>query len=232
MGDNQLCTMMIGIAIVGIWWWAFTLFPLKSFNQICLDVRKLPEAFRFLVGCFMLADSTIMIMTVASLLAQAVINMDEDQMAIGILIVPTTSMIGAFGLWMVQERFNYQTRTLALVAFYTLVAYFGIINGASIALTRAQFVELCPLGMEAEFFSLFRITDKGSAFIGPLVAAGINTTLHNLRYAYVWCPSLLFLSGVLFHWCNTKKGREDVPKMSTLSGVTSDDPAGKPKAFL
>ncbi|ORX66029.1 MFS general substrate transporter [Linderina pennispora] len=253
--EDQMYAMMIGSAVVGLWWllalvpplpagtnkW---MFPLKSFKQTCLDVWKLPETLKFLVGC---------------LFAQSVINMDETSLAIGVLIAPITSMIGAFGFSLLQERFNYRTRTLILVVifmssllgiyviigfgttawgfnhsaeFYPLVAYFGIINGASIALTRAQFVELCPPGMEAEFFSLFRITDKGSAFIGPLVAAGINTASHNLRYAYVWCFALFFVSGVFFFWCNPKKGREEAIELGRQNGFSEENLGAKPKAFL
>ncbi|KAJ1958858.1 Autophagy protein 22 [Linderina pennispora] len=279
--EDQMYAMMIGSAVVGLWWLLFTvypmlqlqerpgpplpagtnkwMFPLKSFKQTCLDVWRLPETLKFLVGWFMLADSMNTIMTVTSLFAQSVINMDETSLAIGVLIAPITSMIGAFGFSLLQERFNYRTRTLILVVvfmssllgiyviigfgttawgfnhsaeFYPLVAYFGIINGASIALTRAQFVELCPPGMEAEFFSLFRITDKGSAFIGPLVAAGINTASHNLRYAYVWCFALFFVSGVFFFWCNPKKGREEAIELGRQNGFSEENLGAKPKAFL
>ncbi|KAJ1948482.1 Autophagy protein 22, partial [Linderina macrospora] len=136
MKDNQLYAMMIGSAIVGIWWWVFTiypmfqlkerpgpplspeqnqwLFPLYSFKQTCQDVWRLPETLKFLVGWFLLADSMNTVNTVTSLFAQTVINMDEDLMAIGILVAPITSMIGAFGFSLLQERFNYRTRTLIL----------------------------------------------------------------------------------------------------------------------
>ncbi|KAI8322927.1 MFS general substrate transporter, partial [Martensiomyces pterosporus] len=257
MSNDQLYAMMVGSAIVGVWWLVFSVYPyfhlrdrpgpplpegtnklvlpIKSFKQTCMDVWHLPETLKFLVGWFLLADSMNTVNTVTSLFAQTVLNMDESLLAVAILIAPITSMMGAFGFCLVQERFNLRTRTLILVVcvlcilmgvyvmvgfgttawglrhsaeLFPLVAYFGIVNGATIALTRAQFVELCPPGMEAEMFSLFRVTDKGSAFIGPLVAAGINSATHNLRFAYVWCFALFIAATVFFYWCDPKKGRD------------------------
>ncbi|KAI8319910.1 MFS general substrate transporter [Martensiomyces pterosporus] len=278
---DQMYAMMIGSAIVGLWWAVFTIypfmflkdrpgpplpegtnklmFPLNSFKKTCADVWQLPETLKFLVGWFLLADGMNTCMNITSLFAQTVLNMDENLMAIAILMAPITSMIGAFGFSYIQERFNIRTRKLILVVclissllityvmigfgttawgfnhpaeLYPLVAVFGIVNGAAIALTRAQFVELCPPGMEAEMFSLFRVTDKGSAFIGPLVAAGINTATHDLRYAYVWCLVLFVSSGFFFFWCDTKKGREQAQAMSLLDGFTVEAINKRLKAFL
>ncbi|KAJ1965423.1 Autophagy protein 22 [Dipsacomyces acuminosporus] len=235
------------------------LFPFKSFKQTCTDVSRLPETLKFLIGWFLLADGMNTAMNITSLFAQTVLGMDESLLAIAVLIAPIFSMIGAFGFSWIQERYNIRTRTLIVVVcflsslliayimigfgttgwglnhpaeLYPLIAVFGVVNGGAIALTRAQFVELCPPGMEAEMFSLFRVTDKGSAFIGPLVAAGINTATHNLRYAYVWCLALFCTSGLFFFWSNTAKGREQAQAMSRLGGHDDDAIQNRAKAYL
>ncbi|KAJ1963798.1 Autophagy protein 22 [Dipsacomyces acuminosporus] len=239
--------------------WAWYLYGIASFKQTCADVWQLPETFKFLVGWFLLADSMNTVNTVTSLFAQTVLNMDENLLGVAILIAPVFSMVGAYGFFFIHEKWNIRTKTLILVdcamcmllgvyvmvgfgttkwgfnnaaELFPIVAYFGIVNGATIALTRAQFVELCPPGMEAEMFSLFRVTDKGSAFIGPLVAAGINTATHNLRFAYVWCFALFIASGVFFYWFDPKKGREQAQAMSTLVHLTDDEFEGRTRAFL
>ena len=42
-------------------------------------------------------------------------------------------------------------------------------NGSAVTFGRAIFSSLIPRGHEAEFFSLYQLTDKGTAWLGPLV---------------------------------------------------------------
>jgi UMF1 family MFS transporter len=52
--------------------------------------------------------------------------------------------------------------------FYVLAAIVGAIMGGSQALSRSIFSFLIPKGQEAEYFSLYEISDKGTSWIGPL----------------------------------------------------------------
>ena len=50
---------------------------------------------------------------------------------------------------------------------------------------RTLLAELTPPGMEAEFFGLFELTDKGSSWIGPLVIAALAETV-GIRYGFLY----------------------------------------------
>jgi len=41
--------------------------------------------------------------------------------------------------------------------------------GGSQALSRAIFSQMIPVGKEAEYFSIYEISDKGTSWFGPLV---------------------------------------------------------------
>jgi UMF1 family MFS transporter len=55
------------------------------------------------------------------------------------------------------------------VWFFVLAAGIGMVMGGSQALSRSLFAQLIPAGKEAEYFSLYEVSDRGTSWLGPLV---------------------------------------------------------------
>ena len=55
------------------------------------------------------------------------------------------------------------------VWFFVLAVLIGLVLGGSQALSRSIFSHLIPAGREAEYFSLYKISDRGTSWMGPLV---------------------------------------------------------------
>jgi UMF1 family MFS transporter len=55
------------------------------------------------------------------------------------------------------------------VAFYTLAACIGLVLGGTQALSRSLFSHMIPAGSEAEYFSAYEISDRGTSWIGALL---------------------------------------------------------------
>ena len=53
--------------------------------------------------------------------------------------------------------------------FYILAAFIGIVLGGSQALSRSLFSQMIPSGREAEYFSLYEISERGTSWLGPLL---------------------------------------------------------------
>jgi MFS transporter, UMF1 family len=53
--------------------------------------------------------------------------------------------------------------------FYLLGAFIGIVLGGSQALSRSLFSHMIPEGQEAEYFSLYEISERGTSWLGPLL---------------------------------------------------------------
>jgi UMF1 family MFS transporter len=51
------------------------------------------------------------------------------------------------------------------------------------AFTRSTYSRLIPRGREASFFSLYQLTDKGSAWIGPLLLVAVQQATGSYRDA-------------------------------------------------
>ncbi len=50
-----------------------------------------------------------------------------------------------------------------------MAAVIGLVLGGSQALSRALFSLMIPKGQEAEYFSLYEISERGTSWIGPLL---------------------------------------------------------------
>ena len=82
-------------------------------------------------------------------------------------------------------------------------------NRAVQSFSKVLFTELIPPGDEAEFFSLYEITDKGSSWFGPLMVGLINDATHNIRWGFLVLLVLLVLPAPLLILTNVEKGKKD-----------------------
>jgi UMF1 family MFS transporter len=55
-----------------------------------------------------------------------------------------------------------------VVEFYAMGAIVGIVLGGSQALSRSVYSFMIPKGQEAEYFSIYEVSDKGTSWLGPL----------------------------------------------------------------
>jgi MFS transporter, UMF1 family len=64
---------------------------------------------------------------------------------------------------------------------YPIAAIHGFVMGGLSSYCRAVFGELVPPGMEAAFFALYAVTDKGSSMFGPAVVGAIVDRTGEIR---------------------------------------------------
>lgn len=117
------------------------------------------------------------------------------------LVLPFWGLVGFFtgpGSFGLQNKYE-----LLIVA-----AYHGLLLGATQSTCRVFYSELIPRGHEAQFFGLYEITDKGSAWIGPLVVGAIATATGNIRYSFIFIFVTFLVSIGVFTTIDVKKGRE------------------------
>lgn len=71
-------------------------------------------------------------------------------------------------------------------------------------MARGRYADLTLPGKEAEFFALYEITDRGSSWLGPLVAGAILQSAAedytNLSSSLSRRPLVLCLSSHTFPW--------------------------------
>lgn len=84
---------------------------------------------------------------------------------------------------------------------------------------RALFSELIPEGHEADMFALFEITDKGSSWLGPLVASIILQQTGKIRPVLIYLLCAMVLPALLLHRLDLTESIKSARKTGAFSGA-------------
>jgi UMF1 family MFS transporter len=95
----------------------------------------------------------------------------------------------------------------SVVEYWLLAWMVAVVQGGSQALSRSLFAYLSPASKSGEFFGLFGIMEKFSAFLGPLVFAFAAATFGNSRPAVLSIIVFFFVGGFLLTRVNVAAGR-------------------------
>jgi UMF1 family MFS transporter len=79
--------------------------------------------------------------------------------------------------------------------FWILGAFIALVLGGSQALSRSLFAQMVPANKEAEFFSIYEISERGTSWMGPFLFGAVNQQLGNLRPA-ILSVVVFFLGGL------------------------------------
>jgi len=80
--------------------------------------------------------------------------------------------------------------------FYIAAAVVATVMGGSQALSRSLFSFMIPKGQEAEYYSVYEISDKGTSWLGPLFFGAALSLTHNFRIAIV-SLAVFFVAGLI-----------------------------------
>ena len=100
----------------------------------------------------------------------------------------------------------------ATTEFFILGMFIAIVLGGSQAISRSLFAQMVPKNKEAEFFSIYEISERGTSWLGPLVFGITNQVLHNLRYAILSLIVFFVIGLILLPFVNEKKAIADARK--------------------
>lgn len=82
---------------------------------------------------------------------------------------PGHRLAWSLAAWTVTVAAGYFLPSGAPAWFFVLAAAIGLVMGGSQALSRSLFSQLVPAGKEAEYFSLYEMSDRGTSWLGPLI---------------------------------------------------------------
>lgn len=154
------------------------------------------------------------IITLAAIYAQDVMQFDALQTMILIFAVNITAALGAFLFGYVQDALGHR-RTLALTLFGWIgmvaiaastrsVAMFwvaanlaGLAMGSSQSAGRAMVAALAPRGRVAEFFGLWTLATQLAAVVGPLSYGAVMVATGNDHRLSILAAGTFFVVGLL-----------------------------------
>ena len=103
---------------------------------------------------------------------------------------------------------------------FVFVFFYGFALGPIQAYSRTLLAELTPPGMEAEFFGLFELTDKGSSWVGPLMCAVLFEATGSMRSGFVYLFLIQLLPLYVLHkHVDVEAGQKEARSMKTMMFV-------------
>jgi UMF1 family MFS transporter len=82
--------------------------------------------------------------------------------------------------------------------------------GGSQAISRSLYAQIIPAGKQAEYYSFYEISDKGTSWFGPLLFGLVNQLTGSLRPA-IFSLIFFFIVGlIILPFVNVKKAMQDV----------------------
>ena len=150
--------------------------------------RAYPQTLLFLTAYLLYNDGIQTVITLTAVYAQEELGLQTTTIISAVLMVQFLAFAGAlllgalarfFGakrvvlaslvLWTGAVAGAYLLEAGAVWQFYLLASFIGIVLGGSQALSRSLFSHMIPGGKEAEYFSLYEISERGTSWLGPLL---------------------------------------------------------------
>jgi UMF1 family MFS transporter len=200
------------------------------------DMKNFPETIKFLVAYLLYNDGIQTVIAVASTFAAAPIlrggiGLDQSTLTIVILMIQFMAFFGAL-FWGKLAQWVGAKRailiSLVIWAFVTIYAYGGmkgdsrtleffilgaciaIVLGGSQAISRSLFAQIIPAGKQAEYFSFYEVSDRGTSWIGPLLFGLMNQIFGSLRPAILSLIFFFVVGLAILPFVNVKKAISDV----------------------
>lgn len=162
-----------------------------SFRQLAATLRRLrhaPATLTFLAAYLLYNDGVQTVISQSAVYAAFELELSEDIIVIAVLIVQFVAVGGALLLGRLAGRYGAKRVVLASLViwvgvlgfayvlppgevpvFLALAACIGLVLGGTQALSRSLFSHMVPDGAEAEYFSAYEISDRGTSWVGALL---------------------------------------------------------------
>ncbi len=184
---------------------------LKQLWETYQETARYPHTIRFLIAYLLYNDGIQTVFAVAAIFAaaplvQGGLGIEQETLTMVILMIQFVAFGGALLFGRLAIRFGAKKALIVGLIVWTVVviyAYLGLrgenrvlefwILGALIALvmggtqavSRGLFANMIPPGKEAEFFSIYEVSERGTSWLGPLAFGLVNQITGSLRPAIV-----------------------------------------------
>ena len=218
--------------------------------EVVKNIKTLPNTCKYFLCYFWYSDAYNTITHVAILFAEAEFKVGTLELTALALVVPLFCLIGCLlqmhwekkyfpnkgqkwfiemnlfalgGIMMIGVLGQIPGMPIGMVNSWELWPFavlYGLILGPVQSFSRVLMSDLTPPGLEAEFYSAFELTDKGSSWMGPLMCAVLYEHTGTMRtgFWYLMCgcigPAIC-----LKLFVDVEKGRNETKSLKTMVWV-------------
>ena len=203
--------------------------------------RTTPETSKFLASYLIYNDGIQTVIAISATFADAPLargglELDQQTLISVILLIQFVAFFGALFWGKLANRIGAkQAIIVSLVIWAAVVMYayggmkgdsratefmilgaiIALVLGGSQAISRSLFAQMIPKGKEAEFFSIYEISERGTSWLGTLVFGIAVTIFGNLRIAILALIFFFVVGLIILPFVNTDKAIEDAKRDMT-----------------
>ena len=199
--------------------------------------KTLPEAMKFLTAYLLYNDGVQTVISISAIFAANELGMESTQLILVILMIQFVAFLGALGFGKIAEMIGTKQAILASLVIWsgvTIYAFAGmkslaivmgiqqrqlefwvlgfvlaLVLGGSQALSRSLFAQMIPADQEAEFYSFYEISERGTSWLGTFTFGVVNQLFNSLRLG-ILSVILFFIAGlIILPFVNVQKAIAD-----------------------
>ncbi|HSM72401.1 MAG TPA: MFS transporter, partial [Anaerolineales bacterium] len=194
----------------------------KQLRKTFRELRNFPETLKYLLAYFLYNDGIQTVISISSIFAAAPLirgglEISQDTLIAVILMIQFVAFGGALfwgklAQWIGAKRSIIVSLVIwsavviyayvglqgesRVLQFFILGFFIAIVLGGSQAISRSLFAQMIPVGKEAEFYSFYEVSERGTSWIGPLVFGLANQMFGSLRPA-ILSIIIFFIAGLI-----------------------------------
>jgi len=199
-----------------------------AFRELIRTTRRLadyPETVKFLIAFLLFNGGVSTTIVAAGSYAISELELSEQVLISAILMVQFVAFFGALIMGRFAERVGAKTVVLwslilwsaivtygrfipagDVVVFFGLAAAIGFVLGGTQALSRSLFSHLIPAQREAEFYSFYQISDRGTNILGPAALAWAYGVFGSYRLGILVLIVFFIAGGLMLALTDMRKG--------------------------
>jgi MFS transporter, UMF1 family len=208
----------------------------KQLGKTFREIKHFPETLKFLLAYFLYNDGIQTVIAVSSTFAAAPLlrgglELPQDTLIAVILMIQFVAFFGAL-FWGRLARWIGAKQSIIVslfiwaavviyaygglqgenrvTEFFILGIFIALVLGGSQAISRSLFAQMVPKGKEAEYYSFYEVSERGTSWTGPLIFGLANQMFGSLRYG-ILALIFYFIAGlIVLPFVNVRKAMEDV----------------------
>jgi UMF1 family MFS transporter len=205
------------------------------------EMRNFPETVKFLLAYFLYNDGIQTVISVSAVFAtesvlRGGVGLDQSTLIIAILMIQFMAFFGAL-LWgrlagwvgakrsiivslviwsavVIYAYFGLQGDS-RVIQFFIMGACIAVVLGGSQAISRSLFAQIIPAGKQAEYYSFYEVSERGTSWIGPLLFGLMNQLTGSMRPAILSLIFFFVVGLAILPFVNVNKAITDVKKFDS-----------------
>ena len=199
---------------------------LRRYGSLLKQARSMPQTGLFLIAYFIYSDGYSTITETTMVFAHSELCLGFGGIIGLLLIAEVISIVGCIVCnRLIARKILSPKQTIILnllsigilpilvvvpgvidstASLFVAAAWFGFHNGPVQAFSRSLFARMVPASQQNQYFALYEITDKGTAWLGPLVVAIVNDAVGSFRWAYFSLLGFFVIGSVVLYFVDVE----------------------------